>query len=89
MDVNNCKWCNGTGNGAAHPNDTRYTCPDCRGTGFEGGREPVIVIPPVETWTLKDLKFTCSHNKVKGYTRMSRDELIAAVKEIIKNLDNK
>lgn len=45
---------------------------------------PIIIeIPTVETWTMKDLKYTCRHNKVKGYTKMSKEELIDAVKKVI------
>lgn len=47
-----------------------------------GGTE-IIKIPAVKEWTLKDLKYTCKRNKVKGYTKMSRDELVAAVENII------
>ncbi|MCJ8008917.1 hypothetical protein ACFFF5_21115 [Lederbergia wuyishanensis] len=45
----------------------------------------IIEIPPVESWTLKDLKYTCRRNKVKGYTTMNREQLISSVKEILKN----
>lgn len=48
--------------------------------------KPVILnIPSVETWTLKELKYTCKRNKVKGYTKMTKDELIVAVKGVIEN----
>lgn len=46
----------------------------------------VIRIPPVEEWTLKDLKYTCRHHKVKGYTKMSKDQLIIEVKKIIQRI---
>lgn len=49
----------------------------------------VINIPPVEKWTMKDLKYTCKHKKVKGYTKMSREELIENVKIILKHIPEK
>ncbi len=48
--------------------------------------EPITIkIPSVEEWTMTSLKNCCKKNKVKGYTRMNRDQLIAEVKKIIKN----
>lgn len=44
----------------------------------------IINIPSVETWGVTALKYACKKNKVKGYTKMSKDQLIEAVKEIIK-----
>ncbi|MFY0138596.1 hypothetical protein [Bacillus cereus] len=46
----------------------------------------VINIPPVEEWPLKQLKSVCRHNKIKGYTKMDREQLVNQVKEIIKNM---
>ncbi|MDZ4486009.1 hypothetical protein ORM86_22725 [Bacillus cereus] len=46
----------------------------------------VINIPPVEEWPLKQLKSVCRHNKIKGYTKMDREQLVKHVKEIIKNM---
>lgn len=43
----------------------------------------IIKIPGVESWTLTDLKRVCKHNKVKGYTKMSREELVEQVKIIL------
>lgn len=43
----------------------------------------VIKIPPVEEWTLSDLKRVCKHNKIKGYTKMSKTELIKHVQDVI------
>lgn len=51
-----------------------------------------INIPPVEEWTLKNLKSVCKHNKVKGYTKMERKQLVQCVKKIlghIKKEDNR
>ncbi|ENQ3106543.1 hypothetical protein SAMN04488168_101407 [Bacillus sp. 491mf] len=49
----------------------------------------VINIPPVEEWTMKDLKYVCKHNKIKGYTKMDREQLVQHVKEVIKNMKSK
>ena len=46
----------------------------------------IVSIPPVEEWPLKQLKSVCRHNKIKGYTKMDREELVKNVKEIIKNM---
>jgi hypothetical protein len=44
----------------------------------------VINIPPVEEWTLRNLKSVCRHNKIKGYTQMERDQLVQCVKGILR-----
>lgn len=52
----------------------------------------VINIPPIEKWTMKELKYVCKHNKVKGYTKMERKQLVQCVKKIlghIKSEDNR
>lgn len=47
---------------------------------------PIIIkIPKVDDWTITDLRYTCKKNKVKGYTKMSREQLIIKVNSIIKN----
>lgn len=46
----------------------------------------IVNIPPVEKWPLKQLKSVCRHNKIKGYTKMDREELVQHVKEIINNM---
>lgn len=43
----------------------------------------IINIPPVEKWTIKNLKSVCRHNKIKGYTKMERDQLVQCVKDIL------
>ncbi|WP_215596143.1 hypothetical protein [Bacillus mycoides] len=53
-----------------------------------GGQAITINIPPVEKWTLRDLKSVCRHNKIKGYTKMSRDQLIVYVREILGHTEN-
>ena len=50
------------------------------------GESVTIRVPSVESWTLKELKYCCKNHKVKGYTKMNRDQLIKAVKEILNNL---
>lgn len=50
------------------------------------GKEIVIKIPSVEEWTISSLKHCCKRNKIKGYAKMSRDQLIEEVKNIIKNI---
>lgn len=44
-----------------------------------------IKIPGVESWSMKDLKYCCKHNKVKGYTKMTKEQLVIEVKKIIEN----
>lgn len=51
-----------------------------------GNGKTVIKIPDVEEWNITALRNCCKKNKVKGYTKMSKCELVAKVKEIIKNL---
>ncbi|MEK4091699.1 hypothetical protein [Viridibacillus sp. FSL H8-0110] len=46
----------------------------------------VINIPSVDTWNLTQLRFTCKNKKVKGYTKMSREQLIEEVKRIFADL---
>lgn len=46
--------------------------------------KPVIInIPSVDTWTLTSLRYACKKNKVKGYTKMNRNQLVEEVKAII------
>jgi hypothetical protein len=45
-----------------------------------------INIPSVDTWNITALRYTCKRNKVKGYTKMNRDQLIIAVKEVMKGM---
>jgi len=46
--------------------------------------EPVIIkIPKIEEWPITHLRKCCQKNKVPGYTKMSRDELVQAVKKIV------
>jgi len=47
-------------------------------------KEVNINIPAVDDWTLTDLRKCCRKNKVKGYAKFSREQLILAVKDVIK-----
>lgn len=33
------------------------------------GKSATIRVSSVESWTLKELKYCCKNNKVKGYTK--------------------
>lgn len=55
---------------------------------IKGTDEIIIEIPAVETWPITHLRFTCKKNKVKGYTKMNREQLVEAVKEIMQNFKN-
>lgn len=61
-----------------------------KGGGILSNSKPIIInIPGVKEWTITDLRKCCSKNKVKGYTKMSREELEEEVSRIIKKLGNK
>ena len=53
---------------------------------FKGNDKVTIKVPGVEEWTLKELRYCCKNHKVKGYTKMNREQLKAAVKKILENL---
>ena len=42
-----------------------------------------INIPSIESWTITELRYTCRRNKVKGYTKMDKEQLIEEVKKVI------
>lgn len=44
-----------------------------------------INIPSVEDWNITQLRYCCKKNKVKGYTKMTKDQLIVEVQNIIAN----
>ena len=46
----------------------------------------VIKIPAIDTWPITHLRNACKRNKIKGYTKMDREQLIVAVKGILKRL---
>lgn len=50
------------------------------------GESTTIRVPGAESWTLKELKYCCKNHKIKGYTKMTKEQLVVAVKEILKNL---
>lgn len=43
----------------------------------------ILNMQPVEKWTKTDLLYACKKNKVKGYTRMGKPQLIEEVKKIM------
>jgi len=53
------------------------------------GGTVVINVPTVKEWTLSELRYCCKKHKVKGYTKMNKDELIKSVDEIIKTIKNR
>lgn len=49
--------------------------------------EPIIIhMPKIEDWTITSLRNTCKKNKVKGYTKMNKEQLIIEVKNIINKI---
>lgn len=49
--------------------------------------QPAIInVPSADKWTLKDLKYTCKKHKIKGYTKMTKEELVVEVNKIINKL---
>lgn len=48
--------------------------------------EVLIKIPDVEEWTLTQLRNNCKRHRIKGYTKMSREELIIEVNKILDNM---
>jgi len=50
-------------------------------------KEVVLNIPTIEDWTLTDLRKCCRKNKVKGYAKFSREQLIEAVRSVIEQFN--
>lgn len=50
------------------------------------GEAVTIKIPKVEEWTITSLRNCCKKNKIKGYTKMSKEQLVKEVENIIKNI---
>ena len=50
------------------------------------GESVTIKVPGVEEWTLKELRYCCKNHKVKGYTKMTKEQLVTVVKEILEKL---
>lgn len=53
---------------------------------IKGSDKVSIRIPGIDEWSLSDLKKCCKRNKVKGYTKMSKEQLQEAVNEIVKGI---
>jgi len=54
---------------------------------MEARKEVKIDIPAVEDWTTAELRRCCKKSKVKGYSKLSRAELVEAVKDSIKQFN--
>jgi len=66
--------------------DCTVCCKECQIKECPLKQKPIVInIPAVGTWTITDLRHTCRKNKVKGYTKMDRDQLIVEVNNIITN----
>ncbi|MEG3040874.1 MAG: hypothetical protein RR891_02645 [Clostridium sp.] len=46
--------------------------------------EVTINIPSVQDWNVTQLRYCCKKNKVKGYTKMTKEQLVDEVKKIWK-----
>ena len=45
--------------------------------------KPIIIdMGKLEDWPITHLRYTCRKNKVKGYTKMSKVELVEEVRKI-------
>lgn len=53
------------------------------------GETVTIQIPKVEDWPISYLRRACKRNKAKGYTKMTKEQLVEAVKQILKELNRK
>ena len=53
------------------------------------GEAVTIELPSLEEWPISHLRKACKKNKVKGYSKMSKDELVEAIKQLLRGLDNK
>jgi len=49
-------------------------------------KEVALNIPAVDTWPITHLRKCCKKNKIKGYTKMDREQLVQAVKKFIDSL---
>ena len=56
---------------------------------IKGTDKVSIRIPGINEWSLSDLKKCCKGNKVKGYTKMSKEQLQEAVREIVKSISER
>lgn len=44
----------------------------------------IIDMGRLEDWPITHLRRTCQKNKIKGYSKMSKEDLVLAVREILK-----
>lgn len=51
--------------------------------------EIVLNSPAVEEWPISHLRNACAKNGVKGYSKMTKDELVTEVKKLFKQLNAK
>ncbi len=52
--------------------------------------EPVTIkIPAIEEWPISHLRRACQKNKVKGYSKMNKEQLVVEVKNIIDKFNDK
>lgn len=56
---------------------------------IKGTDKVSIRIPGIDEWSLSELKYCCKKNKVKGYTKMSKEQLQEAVREIVKGISER
>jgi hypothetical protein len=55
--------------------------------GADKMSNPIVIdMGKVEDWPISHLRRACQKNKVPGYTKMNKDELAQAVREILKNM---
>lgn len=47
-------------------------------------KKVVINVPAIDTWPITHLRNACKRNKIKGYTKMDREQLVAEVEGILK-----
>lgn len=48
--------------------------------------DPVIIkMPRLEDWPITHLRNACKKNKVKGYSKMNKEQLVDAVRKILDN----
>lgn len=87
--------CEGCGTSISSPHTPCYKlCESCSSSQnkCEQCGKPLdiikIKVPPVSQWTLTDLRRCCKKSKVKGYTKMNREQLINEVQKIIKSIQD-
>lgn len=53
------------------------------------GEAVTIKMPKLEDWPITQLRKTCKKNKVKGYTKMTKEQLVEAVRQILDDFHSK